>query len=143
VIRVRITAGLVIGRDDVRPELAHQLDQRQRALGRVDQAETTLRKRRRRIALRQAGVDEAQPCLLHTEDLPRLGHLGAADVGDVRDHLGPVHLRIEDAAALAPRTRRDQHRHALGHVSGRRRGTLARLVVGVRVHRHQTQLLGH
>ena len=33
--------------------------------------------------------------------------------------------------------------HALGDVSGHGRGALARLVVGVRVHRHETQLLSH
>ena len=56
-------------------------------------------------------------------------------------HLGPVQLGVEHAAALAAGARDDQHVDALGDVPRHRRGTLARLVVRVRVHRHETQLL--
>ena len=107
------------------------------------QAEAALRQRRQRVALGQAGVDEAQPGLLDAEDLAGPVHLGAADVGDVGEHLGTVHLRVQHAAALAARTRRDQHLDALGDVPRHGGRALARLVVGVRVHRHQTQLLSH
>ena len=66
-------------------------------------------------------------------------HLLAADARDVRPHLGPVHRRVEDVAAFTARERGDQHLDPLGHVSRHRRRALARLVVGVRVHRKQPQ----
>ena len=109
----------------------------------VLQGEAALGQRRQRVALGQPGVDEAEPGLLDAEDRPGGVHLGAADLGDVGPDVGPVQLRVEHAAALAAGAGHDQDVDALGDVLGHGRGALARLVVGVRVHRHETQLLCH
>ncbi len=60
------------------------------------------------------------------------------------EDLRPVHRRVEDRPALAAGAGHDQHVDALVDVARHRGGTLAGLVVGMGVHRHETQLLlGH
>ena len=104
--------------------------------------EAALRQRRQRVALGQAGVDEAEPRLLHAEDLAGLVHLLLAHLVDVLlDVRVALELGVEDGAALASRAGGDQHVHPLGHVLGHGGRALARLVVGVRVHGHQSQLV--
>ncbi len=140
---MRVAAVLVVGDHHVRAELSHHLDQfTRRDLDRHG-GEDVLRQRRGRVALRQPGVDEAQPAVLNTEDLRGLGHLGAADLGQVLDHLRPVHGRVEDAARLPTGTGDHHHFVSLGHVTRGRRGSLAGLVIRVRMHRHQPQLVRH
>src|SRR5690606_3047939 len=87
------------------------------------------------------GVDEAQPRLLHAQDGPGRLHLGDADLGDALPDLRPVELRVQYAAALSAGAGDDEYRGALGDVLRHGRGALAGLVIRVRVHRHQTQLL--
>ena len=60
VVGVRVAAVLVVRGHHVRPELPDHLDQRRGRLLEVDQSRTALRQRRRRVALGQAGVDEAR-----------------------------------------------------------------------------------
>jgi hypothetical protein len=139
VVGVRVAAVLVVGDEHVRAELADEGDQRARGDLVVRQREAALGQGRRRVALGQAGVDEAQPAVLHAEDLGGRGHLGPPDGGQVGHDLGAVHGRVEDAAALAARARDDHDLVALGHVARGGGGALARLVVGVGVHRHEAQ----
>ena len=105
VVGVRVAAALVVRRHDVRAEPAHDLDQRDRRLVDVEGGEAALRQRRQRVALGQPGVDEPEPDLLDAEDAAGGVHLLPADLGDVRQHVGPVHVRVEDRAALAARCR--------------------------------------
>ena len=49
--------------------------------------------------------------------------------------------RVEHVAALAAGAGDDEHLDALGDVARHGRGALARLVVGVGVHRHEAQRL--
>ncbi len=73
------------------------------------------------------------------EDLAGAVHLLPADLGDVGEHLGPVHLRVEHRTTLAAGAGDHVHVDALSDVLGRRRGALAGLVVGVRVHVHEPE----
>ena len=139
VVRVRVAAGLVVGDQHVRAELPDQGDQRGGRLLEIDQREAARGQGWLRIALGQPGVDEAQPAVLHAEDLRGPGHLGAPDGRHVGQHVGPVHGRVQDAAGLAPGTGDDHDLLALGDVAGAGGGALAGLVVGVRVHAHQPQ----
>ena len=52
-----------------------------------------------------------------------------------------VELRVEDRSALAAGQRHDEDLDALVDIAGGRRRALARLVVGMRVNRHQPQRL--
>ncbi|GAA3297374.1 hypothetical protein GCM10020295_29820 [Streptomyces cinereospinus] len=120
-------------------DLAHQLAGR---LVHVLQGEAALRQRRQRVALGQAGVDEAEPLLLDAEDLARLVHLTPAHLVNVLlDVRVALELGVEDGAALPARAGHDQHVHPLGHVLRHGGRALARLVVGVRVDGHQSQLV--
>ena len=128
----------------MRPELADQPTSGSARHVEVHQAEAALRQRRQRVALGQPGVDEAEPRLVDAEDLAGPVHLGPADLGDV---LASTSGRSSFGLSTLPRSPPvqvdDQHVDALGDVAGHGRGALARLVVGVRVHRHQAQLLSH
>ena len=64
-------------------------------------AQAAVGQRWQRVTLGQSGVDEAEPVVLDPEDLGGLGHLVAADLGHPAVHLGQVHRRVEDVAALA------------------------------------------
>ena len=101
VVGVRVAAVLVVRRHHVRPEAADQPHQRLGGLLDRDEREAALGQRRQRVALGQAGVDEAEPVLLDAEDLAGPVHLLAADLGRCSQHVGAVHLRVEDRAALA------------------------------------------
>src|SRR5690606_23059336 len=63
--------------------------------------------------------------------------------GHVRPDLGPVELRVEHTAPLAPRARHDEDVGPLRDVLRHGRRALARLVVGVRVHGHEPQAFSH
>ena len=99
---MRVAAVLVVGGDHVRFELADHPHQRFGGFLERHQRETSFGQRRRRIALRQPGVDETEPGVLDAEDLGRLGHLVAADLGHPAVHLGQIHGRVEDVATLPP-----------------------------------------
>jgi hypothetical protein len=142
VVRVRVAALLVVGEHDVRPELADRADQRLGRLGHRREREAALRQRGLGVALGQPGVDEPEKALLHPEDLPGPRHLGPPHRGDVRLDLGPVHGRVQDVTALAAGQRADQDLDALADVARHGRRALARLVVRVRVHGHQPELVG-
>ena len=134
-----IAAALVVRRHDVRAEVADEPDQ---ALGRLlerDQGEAALGQRRLGVALGPAGVDEAEPVLPDAEDVAGAVHLLAPDLGDVLQDVGAVHLGVEHRAALAAGAGGDVDVDALRDVLRRRRGTLARLVVGVGVHVHESK----
>ncbi len=139
VIGVRVAAVLVVGGHHVRPEFAHHPDQRLGGHLQRRQREAVLRQRRRRIPLRQAGIDEAEPGVFDAEDFGGLGHLVAADVGDAPVYFRQVHRRVEDVAALAPGQGDHQHAVSLVRVTGKGGSALAGLVVRVGVHRHQPQ----
>ncbi len=142
VVRVRVAARRVVRRDDVRTELAHELDQRRGRLLERHETERALGQRRQRVPLGQPRVDEPEPLLPDAERARRGGHLDAAQGAhalDVRRALAEA--RVEDVATLAPGARGDEHVHALGRVARRRRGALARLVVGVGVHGQETERL--
>src|SRR5262249_53182352 len=62
--------------------------------------------------------------------------------GQVGPDLRPLHGLVQDVTALAAGQRTDHDVHALPDVAGHGRGALARLVVRVRVHRHQPQFPG-
>jgi hypothetical protein len=89
--------------------------------------------------LRQSGIDEPQPGVLDAEDLGRLGHLVAANIGDAAVHLRQVHRRVEDVAAFAPGQGHHQHPATLIRVAGQGGSAFTGLVVRVGVHRHQPQ----
>ncbi len=139
VVGVRVAAVLVVGRHHVGPEFPHHTYQRFDGIFQGHQGETPLGQRGRRIPLRQSGVDEPQPGVLHTENLGRLRHLVAANFGDVPVHVGQIHRRVENLAALAPGQRHHQHAMTLIRVPGKSGGALTGLVVGVGMHRHQPQ----
>ncbi len=140
VVGVRVAAVLVVGGQHVRLELADEPDQR---------APST----------RSSGTSAKQPSgsggsgspsgspestnpsqrVLDAEDLGGLGHLVAADLVDPAVHVGQVHRRVEDVAALAAGQRHHHDARALVGVTGHRRSALAGLVVRVGVHRHQPQ----
>src|ERR1700682_4877358 len=80
---------------------------------------------------------EPEPGVLAAEDLRRLGHLIAADLGHPAVYFGQVHRGIEDVAALATGQRHHQYAGAFGGVAGQGGGALAGLVVRVCMHRHQ------
>ena len=138
-----IAAVLVVRREDVRPEAADQPHQRLGRDLRVDQPEAALGQRRLGVALGPAGVDEAEPVLAYAEDLAGGLHLLAPDLGHVLEHVGAVHLRVQDRAALAAGAGDDVDVDALGDVLGGGGGALARLVVGVGVHVHQAEHVVH
>ena len=80
--------------DDPHQRLRRHLDRLER--------ETTLGQGRQRVALGQSGVHETQPGVLDAKDLLGLGHLTAADLGQIAQDLGVVlELRVEDVASLA------------------------------------------
>ncbi|SLC85519.1 Uncharacterised protein [Mycobacteroides abscessus subsp. massiliense] len=139
VVRVRITAVLVVGRHDVRAELPDNRDQLgDRFLDR-HQGERIRWQRRQRVTLRQSRIHVTQPAVPHAELRGGLGHLLAADGTDVRGHLRTVHGRVQDVAAF---TAGKGHHHdliALGGIPCRGGGALTCLVIGVGVHRHQSQ----
>ena len=139
-VRMRIAAVLVVGGHHVRPEFADHAHQRLDGYLQRHQREAVLGQRGRRVAGGQAGVDEAEPGLLHTEDLGRLPHFVTADLGDVLSHVGKVHRRVENVAAFTAGQRHHQHTMTLVGIAGKASGTLAGLVVGVGVHRHQPQI---
>jgi hypothetical protein len=139
VVRMRVAAILVVGGHHVRLEFADHTHQLFDGLLQRHHAEAAVGQRWRRIALGESGVDKTEPMVLHAEDLSGLGHLVAPDLGHPAVHLGQVHRRVEDVAALAAGERDDQHADALVGVAGHGGGTLAGLVVRVGVHRHQTQ----
>ena len=139
VVRVRVAAALVVGDHHVRAELADHRDQAADLLVDVAEREAALGQRRRRVALREPGVDEAEPAVRHAEDLGGAGHLGAADGGHVVEDARPVHRRVEDAAALAAGAGDDGDLAPLVGVAGARGRALAGLVVGVGVHGHHAQ----
>ncbi len=128
----------------MRTELADEPDEGcGRDLQRL-QGEAAVGQRRERVALGQTRVHEAEPAVLHPEDPHGLGHLLAAVPDDVPLDLRVLlQPRVEDVAALPAGAADDHHPDALGDVPGHGGGTLARLVVRVRVHRHQAQLLAH
>ena len=108
----------------------------------VLQGEAALGQRRQRVALGQPRVDEAEPLLLDAEDLAGLVHLLLPDLVDVLlDVRVALELGVEDRAALASGAGHHQHVHPLGHILGHGGRALARLVVGVGVDGHQSQLL--
>ena len=124
----------------MRAEVTHQAHERRRRLVQRDEAEAALGQRRLRVAFRQAGVDEAEEALLDAEDLAGPRHLLAPDLGQVGKHLRTVHRRVQYAAALTAGHGGDEDLDALAHVPGHRGRALARLVIRVRVHRHEAQL---
>src|SRR5699024_7432973 len=101
-----------------------------------------LRQRGLGVALGEPGIDEARPVVCHTEHRCRAGHLAAPHRREVGDHVRAIHRGVEDAPGLATRARLHQDAHALGGVPCHGRRTFRRLVVGVRVHRHEPQT-GH
>jgi hypothetical protein len=116
-----------------------QPHQRRGALLDRHQPEAAFGQRRLRVALRPAGVDEAQPVLADAEDVAGGLHLTAPDLGHVLEDVGALHLGVQDRAALATGAGHDVHVDALRDVHRRARGALARLVVGVGVHVHQAK----
>ena len=138
-VGVRVAAVLVVRRHHVRLEAADQPDQRLGGLLDGHQAEAALGQRRLRVALGPAGVHEAQPVLADAEDLAGPLHLLATDRGDVLEHVGPVHLGVQDRAALAAGAGHDVDVDPLGDVLGGAGRALARLVVGVGVDVHQAE----
>ena len=72
----------------MRPELAHQRTSGAAASSSGCRAKQPSGSGGDRVVLRQAGVDEAQPRLLHAEDLAGALHLSAPDLGDVLLDLG-------------------------------------------------------
>ena len=139
VVGVGVAAVLVVRREHVRPEAADQPDQRLGRDLRVHQPETALRERRLGVALGPAGVDEPEPVLAYAEDLASRLHLLSANGGHVREHVGAIHLRVQDRAALATRAGDHVHVDPLRDVPGRGGSALARLVVGMGVHVHQAE----
>ena len=80
--------------------------------------------------------------MLDPEDPRGLGHLAAAYLDDVaQDCLIVGKCGVEHIAALAARAGDDEHLDAFADVLRHRGRTLARLVVRVRVHAHETQRL--
>ena len=142
VVRVRVAALLVVGEHHVRPELADRADQRLGRLGHRHEREAALRQRGLGVALGQPRVDEPEKALLHPEDLPGPRHLGPPHCGDVGLDLGSVHGRVQDVTALSAGQRADQDVGALADVARHGGRALARLVVRVRVHGHQPELVG-
>ena len=136
VVRVRVAARVVRG-DDVRPELAAPRPAAPAACRR-DQREATLGQRGQRVALRQAGVHEAEPLLRTPSASAARAISGRRTAGDFVDSLGPSN----DGFRMSPRSPRCTSRRGPPpplRRSGPRGGPLARLVVGVRVHRHHAQ----
>ena len=136
---MRIATVLVVGDHHVRAKLPHRPYQRLRRLVERDQGERSLGQRWERVALGQAGVDEAEPTLAHPEDAGCLGHLLAADLIHPIDDTGQIHRGVEHAATLAAGERDDEYLVPLVGVAGKGRGPLARLVVGVCMHSHEAQ----
>src|SRR5664280_35357 len=87
-----------------------------------------------RVAIGQARVDETQPVLPYAEDAPGLVHLLPADLGQVGEHLGPLHRGVEDGTPLAPGAGHHHDVDAGRHVARHSRGALARLVVLSLIH---------
>ncbi len=142
-IRVRVAPVLVVRRDDLRTELADQLHQRRCGVFHLQRGEAAVRQRRQRVALGETRVDPAEPLLPDAEDLAGRVHLLPADLGDVREHVRAVHVRIQDRAALTTGTGGDHHVDAFGDVPGGRRGALAGLVVGVSMDMQQAKIFSH
>ena len=140
VVGVRVAAVLVVRRHHLRPEAA-----RIRRINGADASSTVSNAKQPSGSggfgspSGQPGVDEAQPVLGDAEDVAGALHLLPPDLVDVLEDARAVHLGVEDRAALTAGAGRDMDVHALGDVPRRRCGTLARLVVGVRVHVHQAE----
>jgi hypothetical protein len=143
VVGVRVAAVLVVRRHHMGPELPHDPDQRTGGDLDILQREAALRQRGQRVALGETRVDETEPGLLDPEDRPRRVHLGAANLGDVVPDVRPVKLWIEHTAAFAAGAGDDHDFDTLGDVLRHRGRALARLVVGVGMYGHQSQLLCH
>ena len=142
VVGVRVAAVLVVRGDHLRPERADLRTSRPAALSTSSRAKQPSGSGGSGSPSGRPGVDEAEPLLLDAEDLAGLVHLLLAHLVDVLlDVRVALELRVEDGAALAARAGHDQHVHPLGHVLGHGGRALARLVVGVGVHGHQSQLL--
>lgn len=92
---------------------------------------------------RIAGVLEAQPPVLNTEGGYRIGHLPTTDL----DHAERVNIGggglIQQITALPTGAGHDENLGALLDVARHRRGTLARLIVGMGVHGQESPLLSH
>ena len=128
----------------MRPEGSDQPDQRLGGQLEWLQREAAVGQRRQWIALRETGVDEAEPGVVDAEDVDRVLHLAVADPAEVGDDVRPVHRGVEDRTALAAGAGRDQHVDAFGDIARDGRRALAGLVVGMRVHGEQPQRsLGH
>src|SRR5207253_2203365 len=115
--------------------------QRRGRLGHWHEREAALRQRELGVAFGQPGVHEPEKALLHPEDLPGPRHLGPPHRGDVGLDLGSVHGRVQDVTALSAGQRADQDLGALADVARHGGRALARLVVRVRVHGHQPELV--
>lgn len=139
VVRVRVAAGRVVGGHDVRPEPAHELHERGRGHLERLRREAPVGQRRQRVTLGQTGVDEPEPVVLDPERGGRRGHLVAAHLAhDLEPRLERRVVRVEQVAPLATGARDHEHLRTLGGVPRGGRRALARLVVGVRVHRHES-----
>ena len=143
VIRVRVAAVLVVRRDHVRSELAHEAHERLRCHLERKVGEAALRQRRTRVSLGVSGVLETQPRVVDPQDRRGLGHLASAHLGDPQRVDIGLGRGVEHITALAPGARDDEHLHALLGVVSEGRCALARLVVGMRVDRHEAQGWGH
>ena len=66
-----------------------------------------------------------------------------ADLGEVFEHLGPVHGRVQDVAFLSARATHEAAVSAFGVVLRDRRRTLGTLVVRVGMDAQQAKLIGH
>ena len=60
------------------------------------------------------------------------------DLGEVGQHFGPVHRRVQDVTPFTAGAGHDQHVDALAHILRHRGSALAGLVVRVGVNSHQT-----
>ncbi len=141
VVGVRIAAVLVVGGHHLRSKPPDHLDQPPDLDLQIGQREAAGRQRGKRIALRQTRVDEAEPDLFDAQDLPGPVHLGTTDLGDVGQHVRPVHRRIEDGTTLSTGTGSDHNLDTFSHIAGRRGRAFARFVVGVGVDVQQSQAL--
>src|SRR5690625_6289598 len=115
-VRMRITAVLVIGRHDMRAETTHHFDQCPGRLVDRGESERSFRQWRERISLGQSGVDVSEPLLLDAEDLPRGVHLRAPDRREVGMDVGTVPVRVEDRSPLTPGAGDDQDLDTFGYI---------------------------
>ena len=141
-VRVGIPAVLVVGDHHVRTELPDPADQGAGDLVVVGESETSLRKRRCGVPLRQARIHIPPPMVVDTQDVGGTRHLAAPHRGQVGGDVRPVHRRVEDVAAFTPGAGLHQHADTLRDIPGHGRRPLGRLVVGMSVDRHQAET-GH